>query len=145
MPEQGRQLVLQAPAGFTVVDDAYNANPDSMRASLAMFSSMVVAGRRVAVLGDMGELGSFSEEGHRLVGAAAAGAGLHALVCVGRTARLIADSAREAGFPAHAITQVETAHDACELVPGMLKPGDAVLVKASHSMELNRVVEELMR
>jgi UDP-N-acetylmuramoyl-tripeptide--D-alanyl-D-alanine ligase len=116
-----------------------------MRASLAMFSSMEVAGRRVAVLGDMGELGSFSEEGHRLVGAAAAEAGLDVLVCVGRTARIIAESAREAGFPADAVVELETAHDACDLVPGMLKPGDAVLVKASHSMELNRVVEELMR
>ena len=72
-------------------------------------------------------------------------AGLDALICVGKFARTIAESAQAAGFPSEAITMVKTAHDAVpvllELAPGA---GDAVLVKASHSMELNRVVEGLM-
>ena len=93
----------------------------------------------------MAELGDYTEEGHRLVGEAAAAAGLDALICVGKLARTIAESAQAAGFPSEAITMVKTAHDAVpvllELAPGA---GDAVLVKASHSMELNRVVEGLM-
>ena len=144
-PEQGRQEVLRVPCGATVVDDSYNANPDSMRASLATFSTMDVPGRRIAVLGDMGELGDYSEEGHRIVGAAAAASGLDALVCVGALAQGIAQAAREAGFPDDAICCVKTAHDAVPVVQAMQpSTGDAVLVKASHSMELNRVVEGLM-
>ena len=143
-PEQGRSQTFQLESGVTVVDDSYNANPDSMGASLAMFSTMDVAGRRIAVLGDMAELGDYSAEGHRLMGEAAADSKLDYLVCVGKLAAGIAAAAREAGFPDEAITEVKTAHDAVPVVRELVAPGDAVLVKASHSMELNRVVEGLM-
>ena len=109
-----------------------------------MFSTMDVAGRRIAVLGDMAELGDYSAEGHRLMGEAAADSKLDYLVCVGKLAAGIAAAAREAGFPDEAITEVKTAHDAVPVVRELVAPGDAVLVKASHSMELNRVVEGLM-
>ena len=72
VPEPGRQEVIAARGGFTVINDAYNASPDSMRASLATFAATDVAGRRIAVLGDMGELGSFAPACHEGVGAAAA-------------------------------------------------------------------------
>ena len=143
-PESGRQQVFRTEAGVTIVDDSYNANPDSMRAALAMFASMDVPGRRIAVLGNMGELGDYSEEGHILVGKAAARSGLDRMICVGKLAAGIANAARDAGFPAEAITEVKTAHDAVPVVAAFAQPGDAVLVKASHSMELNRVVEGLM-
>ena len=143
-PESGRQQVFHTDDGVTIVDDSYNANPDSMRASLSMFASMDVHGRRVAVLGDMGELGDYSDEGHILVGKAAANSGLDFLVCVGKRAAGIAAAAREAGFPADAIAEVKNAHDAVPVTAALLAAGDAVLVKASHSMELNRVVEGLM-
>jgi UDP-N-acetylmuramoyl-tripeptide--D-alanyl-D-alanine ligase len=89
-PVAGRQRVLQTAAGVTVVDDAYNANPDSMRASLAMFASMDVPGRRIAVLGDMGELGDYTEEGHASMGAFAASLPIAHLVCVGELSRTMA-------------------------------------------------------
>ncbi|MDO4890094.1 MAG: UDP-N-acetylmuramoyl-tripeptide--D-alanyl-D-alanine ligase [Coriobacteriaceae bacterium] len=143
-PERGRQQVLTSGEGVVVVDDSYNANPDSMRASLSMFQSMEVAGRRIAVLGDMGELGDYSAEGHALVGEAAAHAGVDMLVCVGQRAAGIAESARKAGFPAAQVVEVKNAHDAIPVVRDAARAGDAVLVKASHSMELNRVVEGLM-
>ena len=143
-PEEHRQQVVQTPGGITVVDDSYNANPDSARAALAMFATMDIAGKRVAVLGDMLELGDYSDEGHALVGAAAAESGLDALVCVGKLAAGIADAARSAGFDADAIVEVKTAHDAVPVVRDLLESGDALLVKASHSMELHRVVEGLM-
>ena len=73
-PEAGRQEVLAARGGFTVVNDAYNANPDSMRASLATFCALEVPGRRVAVLGDMGELGDFARACHVGIGELAANA-----------------------------------------------------------------------
>ena len=143
-PEQGRQQVLHAPGDVLIIDDSYNANPDSMRVSLATFATMDVAGRRIAVLGDMGELGDYSDEGHALVGKEAARAGLDYLVCVGGRAEGIAQAAREAGFPSDAITEVKTAHDAVPVVRSLAAAGDAVLVKASHSMELHRVSEGLM-
>lgn len=67
-PEAGRQEVLRARGGFTVVNDAYNANPDSMRASLATFCALDVPGKHVAVLGDMGELGSYARPAMRASG-----------------------------------------------------------------------------
>ena len=71
----GRQDVLHTASGITVVDDSYNANPDSMRASLSMFGSLSVPGHRFAILGDMAELGDYTVAGHRLVGEYAARAG----------------------------------------------------------------------
>ena len=143
-PEQHRNEVVQAPNGVTVVDDSYNANPDSTCASLSTFKRMQIAGKRIAVLGDMLELGDYSDEGHARVGAAAAESNLDFLVCVGKLARGIASAAREAGFPPENVVEVDTAHDAVPVVCEMAHEGDAVLAKASHSMKLNRVVEGLM-
>ena len=80
LPETGRQELLHARGGFVVVNDAYNANPDSMRASLATFCALEVPGARIAVLGDMGELGDFAAACHEGVGEAAAAMPLDALV-----------------------------------------------------------------
>ena len=97
VPEPGRQEVIAARGGFTVINDAYNASPDSMRASLATFAATDVAGRRIAVLGDMGELGSFAPACHEGVGAAAASHHLDKLICIGELARHIAAGAEAAG------------------------------------------------
>ena len=100
VPEPGRQEVIAARGGFTVINDAYNASPDSMRASLATFAATDVAGRRIAVLGDMGELGSFAPACHEGVGAAAASHHLDKLICIGELARHIAAGAEAAGMDA---------------------------------------------
>lgn len=142
-PEQGRQQVLRTASGVTLVDDSYNANPDSMKASLQTFAAMRVEGSRIAVLGDMGELGSYAEEGHAQVGREAAASGLDRLVCVGELAQGIAASASEAGF-AGTLDKVSDAQAALDLLKDELQSGDAVLVKASHSMHLENVVKGLM-
>lgn len=144
-PEVGRQEVFTAARGFTVVNDAYNANPDSMRASLSMFASMAVEGRRIAVLGDMGELGDFAEQGHRGVGAVAASLPIDVLVCVGPLSVDMAESAIEAGMAPEQIVRVEDAAEALAVVTTMVEAPDAVLVKASHYMGLDRVAEGLVR
>ena len=143
-PESGRAQVLSTSSGVTVVDDSYNANPDSMRASLRTFAAMSVRGRKIAVLGDMGELGSFSEQGHRQVGEDAAKAGIDTLVCVGPLSQGIACAAAEAGLASDAIICVADAAEALARVAPLLCEGDAVLVKASHSVGLERVVEGLV-
>lgn len=145
VPEPGRQEVIAARGGFTIVNDAYNASPDSMRASLATFAATDVAGRRIAVLGDMGELGSFADACHRGVGARAAASSLDHLICVGDLAGAIAEGALAAGMDASRVSRAATVADVLEELDTLLEPGDAVLVKASHFMGLNRVVEGLVR
>lgn len=145
VPEPGRQEVIAARGGFTIVNDAYNASPDSMRASLSTFAATEVAGRRIAVLGDMGELGDFAEPCHRGVGSHAAALGLDRLICVGDLAGFIAEGAREGGMDASRISRAATVADVLEELDTLLEPGDAVLVKASHFMGLTRVVEGLVR
>ena len=143
-PEAGRQEVLRAPGGFTVVDDAYNANPDSMRAALATFCALDVPGRRIAVLGDMGELGGRAEVAHRDVGAFAAGLPLDELVCTGLLSRLIAQGARSEGMPSSRIVECADGAAALARVREDVRAGDAVLVKASHFMELDEVARGLV-
>ena len=127
-----------------IINDAYNANPDSMRASLAMFSALEVKHKRYAVLGDMGELGDFAQACHESVGRFAATQKIDRLICVGELARFIAEGARAAGLPAERILSVATRGEALNELETHLEAGDAVLVKASHSMELERIVRGLL-
>ncbi len=143
-PERGRQQVSHTQSGVTVVDDAYNANPDSMRASLATFAALKVSGRHVAVLGDMLELGDFSRECHERVGGLAARAGLDRLLCVGDRAQFIAEAAIAQGMDAEAVSLHAAPEEALAALRSELAEGDAVLVKASHSIGLERVVEGLV-
>ncbi len=143
MPEAGRQEMLRARDGFLVINDAYNASPDSMRASLLMLASMDVVGHRVAVLGDMGELGDYAEPCHLGVGASVAEAGMDRLVCVGTLSRLIAQGAKEAGMDPNRIVCVDSIGGALEELEGSLSSADVVLVKASNFMGLSRLAEGL--
>ncbi|MEG2933068.1 MAG: UDP-N-acetylmuramoyl-tripeptide--D-alanyl-D-alanine ligase [Gordonibacter sp.] len=144
VPEAGRQEVLRARAGFTVVNDSYNANPDSMRASLRTFCALKVPGRHIAVLGDMGELGDFAPACHEGVGQAAAVLPLDRLVCVGELSAHIADGAQAAGMDENRIVRAATIADVLGELDTCVEPGDAVLVKASRFMGLERVVEGLV-
>lgn len=142
LPESGRQEVLVTRDGVTVVNDSYNANPDSMRAALRTFAAMDVGGRHVAVLGDMGELGDFAETCHRGVGRAAVCC--DRLICVGPLARFIAEGALESGMPASVVSTVDSVGEALALLEVELSPKDAVLVKASHFMGLGRIADGLV-
>lgn len=143
VPAAGRQQVHKLASGVTVVDDAYNANPDSMTASLITFAAMK-AQRHVAILGDMGELGNFAVDGHKRMGALVASLGIEKLICVGSLSELLAKSALEGGVPESDVTLVSDWKQALEVSRGIIMPGDCVLVKASHSMELDKVVEGLI-
>ena len=143
LPELGRQEILPGRKGTTVVNDAYNANPDSMKAALSMFCAMNVSGKRVAVLGDMGELGSFAEACHRSVGAFLAPLPVDRLLCIGGLSHLIADEALRNGYPESATACFATREAALTYLESILAPGDVVLCKASHSMELDKIAKEL--
>ena len=135
-----QRLNVREAAGIRVLDDTYNANADSMLAALQTLSDLPCSGRRVAVLGDMAELGRHSETAHAEVGRAAARLGVDAVFAVGRWSVLTADSAgadRASAFPG-----VETAAPA---LLHYLRPGDTVLVKASRSSRLERLVEVILK
>lgn len=140
-PEAGRAQLKRASCGALVFDDAYNASPVSMKASLRTLAAFRATGKKIAVLGDMGELGSASDEGHYDTGRAAADARVDTLVCVGDSAALIAKGALEGGLPESSVLHVPDAQAAIEAVRPLLEEGDVVLVKASHYMGLDRVVE----
>ncbi len=126
--------------GVTVIDDCYNANPMSMRAALDDLAATAGEGRRVAVLGDMLELGPESARFHTEIGAHAATLGVELLVAVGPRSRELADAFDGAGSEK---VLVADAAGAARLVPGLVQAGDTVLVKASRGIGLEAVAEAL--
>ena len=125
--------------GVTFLDDSYNANPDSMKAGLRTLADLASAGRRIAVLGRMGELGSHALEGHREVGRYAASLNLDALFTVGNEANVITEAAA-ASNPALGTEHFST-HEACAAhLQSHLRAGDLVLLKGSRSAGMERVL-----
>ena len=128
--------------GVVILNDAYNAGPDSMMAALAVLEQC--SGRRVAALGDMFELGHASEEAHRQVGERAARARIDLLVTVGDRATGIAEAAVKAGLPATRVIRCADAAEAAQTLRDCLRPTDTLLVKASRAMQLELIVQELV-
>jgi len=126
----------ELPGGGLLINDAYNANPVSMRAALAYLAERAGDRRRVAILGDMAELGRTGPEYHREVGAAASELGVDELLAVGELAR----GYLEGGVPGRWVANV---HDALRQVDELVRPGDAVLVKASRAVGLEAVAVAL--
>ena len=140
---QGMRMQLSTwSCGTTFINDAYNANPDSMDAALSTLAAMECAGRRIAVLGDMGELGDDERELHAQVGRRVAACGIDRLVCVGTLAVEIADGAVSAGMPAGAVHRFEDVAQARSYLRSQAGPDDVVLVKASRFMGLEKIIEE---
>jgi UDP-N-acetylmuramoyl-tripeptide--D-alanyl-D-alanine ligase len=134
------RVALVRLRGATVIDDAYNASPASMRAALEVLAGL--PGRRVAVLGTMLELGEDHDAGHLAVGEAAGGVA-ELLIVVGPEARGIADGAMAAGLGPDRILHVEDAEAALDALRPRLRDDDVVLVKASRGLALDRVVDGL--
>ena len=142
----GRAAVLEA-AGVTILDDAYNANPLAVEAALDSLVAIEGTGRRIAVLGRMAELGAEGRDAHERVGRRCAELGVDHLVVVGDVAddqdevAPVAAGARAAGTAA--VTEVADAAAAAEVVAGLVRPGDVVLIKGSRVVGLERVVAAL--
>ena len=134
-----RGVIVDAP-GLTILDDTYNASPTSVVAALEVLSTL--PGRSVAVLGEMRELGPGHEDGHREVGAAAALV-VAELVVVGAAAAGIAAGAAAAGLEPRRVHVVPDRDEAVALLKTLLRPGDAILVKASRGAALETVVDAL--
>jgi UDP-N-acetylmuramoyl-tripeptide--D-alanyl-D-alanine ligase len=137
-----RSLALPA-GGRVVLDDCYNANPDSMRAALASVIASAGSARAFAILGDMLEIGPDTEALHVAVGRDA-GARLAGVAAVGALAGALAEGARAAGLPADRAVVAGSPEEAAALVAAWTAPGDWVLVKASRAMKLERAVTALI-
>ncbi len=136
-----RMQLEHSPAGVTVLNDAYNASPGTVEAALRSFSHLPVEGRRVAVLGEMRELGRFAEAEHERVGRLAGELAVDAVIAVGEGARPIATAARGAGIDV--VVEAADARAALGAVVELAGPGDAVLVKASRAVGLEVVADAL--
>ncbi len=138
------RLQLQRVNGIALLNDAYNANPHSMIAALETVAALPPQqGRRVAVLGEMRELGPASDRYHREVGEFAAGCKLDLLVCVGRGASHIAEGALSRGLPAASIRSFPDSAAAAAELKGEFRAGDLVLLKASRAVRLEAVASAL--
>lgn len=153
---EGRGEIIRAGA-YTVIDETYNANPASMRAAMDLLA--MADTRKAAVIGDMFELGEDTENLHRQTGAYCARKRIDVIICIGKLARFMAEGAREEGEPGESaekggvkeeaaldkgvreVYYFEDKQTCLKQLFRILKPGDAVLLKASHGMEFGKLLE----
>ncbi len=139
----GRSRLLQGISDSVIVDDTYNSSPAAVEEALGSLS-LIPAKRRIVILGDMLELGRYSTQEHARVGSAAA---LHAdiVIGVGARARAITDAARTAGKGERDALHFATSAEAADAVPALMRPGDAVLVKGSQGVRMERITRALLK
>ena len=133
---QLRLMVVRSENGALLVDDTYNASPQSTMAALNLLEEL--DGRKIAVLGDMLELGQYERQGHEMIGIRAAEVA-DMLITVGQRAKMIARSAQETGKTALEITSVEDTQQAVKVLAGMIGPEDVVLIKGSRGMHMDAI------
>jgi UDP-N-acetylmuramoyl-tripeptide--D-alanyl-D-alanine ligase len=134
-----RRLACLDIRGVTVLDDSYNANPDSMDAALHALRGLPGPGRRFAVLGQMGELGAYADEGYRRVGRTA-GATMDVLIAVGPETAPMAEEAEKAGTKD--VRRAADTNEAANFLRELARPGDAVVIKGSRAARMERVLED---
>ncbi len=141
-PQRMERIELE---GCTLFDDTYNANPQALRAAVRVLSGLHGFRRRVLVLGDMLELGGLAAELHHQVGVDAARSGVDLLVLVGELARAAGAGALEAGLARGSVVHFDSSEAAAREVDALVREGDAILVKGSRRLRMERVVEALRR
>jgi UDP-N-acetylmuramoyl-tripeptide--D-alanyl-D-alanine ligase len=143
-PATHRGELLRLPGGVTLIDDSYNSSPAALRQALQTLAVATGCARRMAVLGEMLELGDHARDLHADSGRAAAAAQLDFLIAVGGdAARALADAAIESGLPEQTVRYVATRDEAAQLALEKVRPGDLVLVKGSRGIGTDLVVERL--
>ena len=141
-PPKGRQRILKGTHNSVIIDDTYNASPLAVEEALDTLLGLSTQGRKIAVLGDMLELGSYSVAEHVRLGELASGCDV--LFAVGLRAQGYAEGARKAGMSEEKIYQCKDAREAGDKLSGFLQEGDTVLVKGSQGMRMERVVTRIL-
>ncbi len=139
----GRMTIIEGIKGSSIIDDSYNASPVAMEHAIQTLKEVRTVGRKIAILGDMLELGQYSHLEHEKVGRLVAGVA-DLLITIGIRARGIAEGALEAGMHESKILQYEDARSAARELDSFLGEDDLVLVKGSQSIRAERIVEEIM-
>jgi UDP-N-acetylmuramoyl-tripeptide--D-alanyl-D-alanine ligase len=143
-PAARRGELLRLPGGITLIDDSYNSSPAALKQSLETVAAATGSARKVAVLGEMLELGVHADRLHEECGRAAAAAGLDLLIAVGGdAAKRLAEAARAAGMPAACVIHAPDSAAAADLARQKVRPGDLVLVKGSRGIRTDLVVDRL--
>lgn len=138
-----RQRLIQVPGKYTIIDDTYNASPDSMRASIDVLADLPENGKKIIVLGDMFELGADSEKYHYEVGKYLADKKIDALVVVGALAQSIMKAVQDTNASIKCYAFKDNGEVALYLL-SVMRPEDVVLIKGSHGMNLSEIVNNLM-
>ncbi len=139
----GRMKVLEGMKDTRIIDDTYNSSPVAAYAALEVLGAIKTKGKKIAVLGDMLELGKFTAEEHKKLGALA-GEQADILFAVGLRAKYLVEGALESGMSEKKILEFTDARTAGKYLEGMIEKGDVILVKGSQSMRMERAVEEIM-
>ncbi|OGX23151.1 MAG: hypothetical protein A3J51_05040 [Omnitrophica WOR_2 bacterium RIFCSPHIGHO2_02_FULL_45_21] len=126
-------------SGFYVIDDAYNANPASMHNAIDAFSNLRTRGRKIAIIGDMLELGQKAGQLHRQAGGALGESAIDMIIGVGRLAHIACDAAQACGLSRKVIYKCDTTDQARAIAISLLKKGDFVLLKGSRAMRLEKI------
>jgi UDP-N-acetylmuramoyl-tripeptide--D-alanyl-D-alanine ligase len=137
---QLRLLAVRSKSGALLLDDTYNASPESSLAALNLLADL--DGRKLAVLGDMLELGQYEKQGHEMVGVRAAQVS-DTLITLGERSHIIAQAARRAGMKEDHIFEFDSAADIIAFLKGFLTSRDVVLIKGSHGIQMDRIVSAL--
>lgn len=137
---QLRLVAVRSKTGALILDDTYNASPESMLAALNLLDEL--DGRKIAVLGDMLELGQYERQGHEMVGLRAAQVA-DTLLTLGERAHMIADAARKAGLKKSSVLEFDELEQIIDWLNGNLSKEDSVLIKGSHGLRMDRIVNTL--
>jgi len=129
--------------GRTLLYDVYNANPASVQAALETLSRFAGQGRRIAVLGDMLELGAATTDAHRQIGRAVASSGIHALITLGSLGAVIAEEARAQGLDRDRVRVCQDPSQVAQALKEMTESGDVILLKGSRGMRMERILNGL--
>jgi len=141
----GMRTEILEVGGYTIINDAYNANPDSTCAALQTLREIAGSRRAVAVLGDMLELGAGAVEGHRRTGAAAVSQGVELLVTIGKLSGETAKNARSAGSGSVEVASCGSKDEVLQVLQDKLLPGDVILVKGSRGMRMEEIANALLK
>ncbi len=143
-PAHRRGELLRLAGGVTLIDDSYNSSPSALKRALQTVKKATGSARKIAVLGEMLELGGHASRLHQECGAAAAAADLTLLIAVGGApAQALANQAIQSGMPPGSVSYVATSAEAADLVAERARPGDLVLVKGSRGIGTDVVVDRL--
>ncbi len=143
-PFQMRMEIIYLEGGKILINDAYNANPRSMELALETLAEVKGKGKAIAVLGDMMELGDFTEEAHRQIGEKVKELSIDLLIAMGEKAPLVVESAIRHGYETKRTRVVESHSEATSILKEVVKEGDWILVKGSRRMAMEKIVESLI-